>query len=74
LLHDGDCCKSLASQVLLKGSEQKKIKGCEIRTVGRMAKNLQVILQKPDSRDFSRIGPGIFMENDENLAQKPGLP
>lgn len=33
LLHDGDCCKSLASQVLLKRSEQKEIKGCEIRTV-----------------------------------------
>jgi len=45
LLRDGDCYKSLDSQVLLKGSKEKEIKGCEIRTVGGRAQNLQVILE-----------------------------
>jgi len=38
-------CKSLASHVLLKGSKEKEIKGCEIRKVKMVAQNLQVILQ-----------------------------
>jgi hypothetical protein len=41
LIHYGDCCKSLDTQVLLKGSQEKKIEGYEFRTVGRVAQNLQ---------------------------------
>jgi hypothetical protein len=44
LPHVGICCKSLDIQMLLKGSKEMEMTGREIRPVGRVVRNLPVIV------------------------------
>jgi len=45
----GVCPKSLAKQLLLKGSQEMEVNGRDIKTVGRMNHNLPAVVSQPDT-------------------------